>query len=153
MTLVIDASVALRWLAQGGGSAEVDALFDNASGLGGDELLISPALILLEVHNALAKLWNRQIVNRPLLAEGAVRLSIALQIETVDAELAVKASALSLTAEIAMGRKVTARMVPFSIYDCLYIALALRWSAQLVTADERQADVAAALGCPVRRIA
>jgi predicted nucleic acid-binding protein len=153
MTLVIDASVALRWLAQGGDNHAVDALFDGAVGLGGQQLLIAPALILLEVHNSLAKLWNRRLVDFLQLAEGPVRVSVALQIEPIDPHLAIAASAYSMTAETAMGRPVSARTVPFNIHDCLYIALAERWSAELVTADERQALVATALGCRVRHIA
>jgi predicted nucleic acid-binding protein len=152
MTLVVDASVALRWLAQGGDNSAVDALFKNAVGMGGDQLLIAPALVILEVHNSLAKLWNRGLVDVRQLDEGAARVSVALQVEPVDSGLTLAASALSMTAETAMGRPPSARTIPFNIYDCLYIALAQRWSAELVTADERQSSVASGLGCRVRLI-
>jgi predicted nucleic acid-binding protein len=151
MTRVIDASVAMRWLARGRESEKVDQIFDDAIGNGGDQLLIAPSLILLEVHHALAKLWNRELVALPQFAEAQVLLGLAIQIEPVDEGLAREAGVLSMSAETAIGRPVTARTLPFNIYDCTYIALALRWSAELTTADERQAMIAEALGCRVRR--
>jgi predicted nucleic acid-binding protein len=148
--LVIDASVAMRWLAQSQSSEMVDALFDDAVGNGGETLLVAPALILIEVHHALAKLWNRGLVTFPQFAEAQVHLDVALQIEDMDRYLLFDAAALSMSAETTRGRSVLARTLPFNIYDCVYISLAQRWKAELVTFDVRQADSAKAFGCAVR---
>ncbi len=116
MSLVIDASVALKWVLDEPGGAEAEALLDEA--------LIAPGLWLIEAANALWKRAGRGEI-RP--DEAAERLQALLNapVATPRAEDDL-ASALSLASQLA-----------HPVYDCLYLALAIREDTQVVTADTR----------------
>jgi predicted nucleic acid-binding protein len=149
MTKVIDASVALKWFVAEAGSDDVAALFADGEKLGGEDRLVAPSLILLEVHYALAKRWNKQEVSFAQFAEAQVLLSVALEIEPLTVAACMEAGALSITADQVRGAPATARTSPFGIYDCVYISLAEALSGTLVTADAKQAKLAEAAGCAV----
>ncbi len=116
MSLVIDASVALKWVLDEPGGAEAEALLDEA--------LIAPGLWLIEAANAL---WKRAGRGEISLDEAAERLQALLNapVATPRAEDDL-ASALSLASQLA-----------HPVYDCLYLALAIREDTQVVTADTR----------------
>lgn len=125
MTLVVDASVAAKWVLQEDGS-------DRAAGLrGSGDDLIAPSLIVAEIGNAV---WKRAIW-REVSARDAVR---ALQ------------TAISLFTQLIAPTDLAARATEIAIelrhpiYDCFYLALAERERCALITADRRL--IAAAKG-------
>lgn len=115
---VVDASVVIKWFVP-----EIHAL---AAGrlLEARAELIAPDLLFAEVANTM---WKK-VRRGDLTSESAQELVADLQwieVETVPCrDLASDAHALA----IATGR---------SVYDSIYLALAIRLDTQLVTADER----------------
>jgi predicted nucleic acid-binding protein len=116
VSIVIDASVALKWVLDEPGQAEADALLA--------EELIAPSLWLLEAANAL---WRRSARGELTAAEAEERLgelfNAPVTSTAIEADLV---SAMRLAAEFS-----------HPVYDCLYLALALRESTHVVTADQR----------------
>jgi hypothetical protein len=128
--IVVDASVAVKWFVPEHGSGEAERL------LTGSEKLFAPDLIRLEVAAGLTRKVRqgeaqeeeirRHCTNWPrMLAGGVVTLSAAEQ----DYALAID---LSLQLKH-----------PFQ--DCLYLALAERLRAPLITADPKFIERAAVL--------
>jgi predicted nucleic acid-binding protein len=117
MALVVDASVAVKWVIE-------EALRDRALDLLADNEVIAPDLLLTEVRNALAMRVRRRLttVAEARAAEAAFR-SIPLLIEPTS-ELLEDAFELALR-------------LAHPIYDCLYLALAVRRDLPLATADRR----------------
>lgn len=126
MTLVVDASVAAKWVLQEDGS-------DRAAALrGGGDDLIAPSLIVAEIGNAV---WKRAIWSE-VSARDAVR---ALQ------------TAISLFTQLIAPSDLAARSTKIAIelrhpiYDCFYLALAEREHCPLITADRRLIAAAKAM--------
>ena len=118
MTLVIDASVALKWFVEEQGS-------DRARGLlSREERLIAPELLLAEVFNAA---WR-------LLRGGHM---VAEQYDIVLARLAGAIAEFVPLRPIVSRAAAIGRALDHPIYDCFYLAVAERASAALVTADRR----------------
>jgi predicted nucleic acid-binding protein len=117
MALVVDASVAVKWVIE-------EALRDRALDLLADNEVIAPDLLLTEVRNVLAMRVRRRLttVAEARAAEAAFR-SIPLLIEPTS-ELLEDAFELALR-------------LAHPIYDCLYLALAVRRDLPLATADRR----------------
>lgn len=118
MTLVVDASVASKWIMPEDGS-------DRAAQLrvSGDDI-IAPALIVSEVGNAI---WKRVMWHEMPQADAVRALQIAVDlIERLEPLEALATRALELASEL-----------EHPIYDCFYLALAERERAALVTADMR----------------
>ncbi len=119
--LVVDASVGLKWVFPEPGADRARALL--AAVARGDLRLLAPDLYVAEVTNAL---WKRAHLRGDLSADEARealdRLLGALPEIFPGAALASQALELAH----AFGRPV---------YDCLYVALALRAGCPLVTAD------------------
>ena len=118
MTLVVDASIAVKWFVPESDSVAADALIDSG------EALIAPDIVLIEAANAFWKIT----VRREMAAEQA------------DAALAALANGvLSLhpSAGLVADALRLASSLEHPVYDCLYVALAEREGASLVTADER----------------
>lgn len=124
MTLVVDASVALKWFVAEPDSPQAEALV--ASG----EPLVAPVLVVAEVCNGLWRRWRRGELSAEHFDEAAPR--IAEQFDTLAPVEALAARAAAL-----------ARALDHPIYDCLYLALAERDGAALVTADARLLAAAA----------
>lgn len=119
MTLVVDASVALKWyLGDEPQWAEARALLDGA------EALIAPELIVAEVCNAA---W-RGVRAKRLSQEQAE--AIARSVPAPFASL-VAAPGLAERAVVISGR------LDHAVYDCLYLALAEIRDVPLITADVR----------------
>ena len=118
MTWVVDASVAVKWVVPEILSEQSDRL------LGGGEQLIAPDLLLAEAANAL---WKK-IRRRELSAAEANRA-----LDVISASGIVLYAAQPLLARAL----VMAQRLEHPVYDCVYVALAERERATLVTADER----------------
>jgi predicted nucleic acid-binding protein len=116
VTLVVDASVALKWVLAESGQAAADALLD--------EDLIAPSLWLLEAANAL---WRRNLRGELSVGEAEERLS-----ELFNAPV----TSIPIEDDLSMAA-VLAQRLGHPVYDCLYLALAVREQTQVVTADRR----------------
>lgn len=118
MTLVIDASVACKWfIEEEGSSAALEAVQSN-------EGLIAPDLIVAEVCNTVwKKLRGGQVTESQ--AEAAVESVGGFFDDLVPA------------AELAEPSFAIARSLDHPVYDCLYLALAERRDARLLSADRR----------------
>jgi len=115
--LVVDASVAVKWLVDEPGS-------DDAHALRGRDIA-APALIRVEVANVLRTLAARGATTPAAAAELFALLQTA-PVTVVEHDDALEARALAIA--LALGHPV---------YDCLYLALAERMGRVLVTADRR----------------
>jgi predicted nucleic acid-binding protein len=124
--MVIDASVAFKWIVDEEGSAAAAALI-------GREDLIAPALLHAEVANAL---WTR--LRRGELRDGPEPSSylsrLSSLVRTVDETLQI-GRALQLATQL-----------DHPVYDCIYLAIAEAYERKLVTADGRFAAKAAECG-------
>lgn len=143
--LVVDASVALKWLVNepDSGAARRFLPMRQNDVISTEHVLIAPELLLLESHNVLAGRVSRNEVPIDVLYESADVLRVACTIEPVDAALVRIARDLSIAPTGRPGAK------PFNIYDCIYIAQALRYGATLLTADMLQARIADTVGIGV----
>ena len=119
--LVVDASVALRWLVPSHDAAPARVLVADAG-----VALHAPDLIWPEVGNALWKYGRAGMdaarVLRRLRDFRALPLKITPTHELVDDALVIA---------LELGHPV---------YDCIYLALAIRESARVVTADRRMLE-------------
>lgn len=117
MTLVIDASIAVKFVVREPGSIAAKQYLESP------EPLIAPDWLLVEAASAL---WNKVRRSELLIvhAENVLR-SLPSFFERLHpaSELIDEAFKLSL-------------LVRHSVYDCLYLALAVREKCQVVTADE-----------------
>ena len=129
MTLTIDASVALKWVLAEEGS-------DRALALVGAAALVAPDFLMLECANVLA-----QQVRRKLLTADQADFFVR-ELGAVDVRLVSSASLVPQAHRLAVA-------LQQSVYDSLYLAVALAEGATLVTADNRFAD--AAMGHPLHR--
>jgi predicted nucleic acid-binding protein len=118
-TLVVDASVAVKWYVPENGSAEAIALLSSGS------RLIAPDLLITEIGNILWKKVGRGALS-PVDAEGQLQAFL-------DGAPVVLYSSSTLVQQALR----TAMAFGRTVYDSLYIALALAEGCRLVTADER----------------
>lgn len=114
MTIIVDASVALKWVVQENGSQEARDLLS--------ETLAAPELLYIECANAL---W-----------------AMARKKQFTAAEAAAAFAAIEGTPIRSVSTRVHANMAQIiafeldhSVYDCLYLAAALAERATFVTAD------------------
>ena len=127
MRLVVDASVAVKWLIAEDGSDAADRLLTD------DDDLHAPRLMASEVANAL---WRKVRLGEIERGQaGALTATLSEMPVRWGADEAVCADAVHLA--VALDRPV---------YDCVYLALAHRLDARLVTADERFANALASTG-------
>ncbi len=116
MTVVIDASVALKWVLNEPGQEFAEALLD--------EELVAPALWLVEAANAL---WRRASRGEISSEEAEERLA-----ELCNAPVTAGAVEEDLPAAIRLANEIS-----HPVYGCLYLALAARENTYVVTADAR----------------
>ena len=117
MTLVVDASVAVKFLVR-----EHD--IDHARTLiTSPQVLIAPDWLLIE---AASTFWKK--VKRSEL--------LAVHAERHMDDLPLFFGKLFSSAELAAEALKLALRLKHSVYDCLYLALAIRENTRLVTADE-----------------
>ena len=118
MTLVVDASVAVKWVVPEEGSTAAVALREHESHL------IAPSLVIAEICNALWKKALRGEINKHE-AISALHLAVSHFAEFVPLD-GFRKTALELAIDLR-----------HPIYDCFYLALAERERCPLVTADAR----------------
>ena len=118
MRLVVDASVAVKWLVEEEDSHVADRLLE------GSHELFAPRLMASEVGNALsrkARMGELELSRAAALAAAIPEMAV---IWAGDEEISSYAVRISLALNLA-------------VYDCVYLALAHRTGATLVTADIR----------------
>jgi predicted nucleic acid-binding protein len=118
-TLVVDASVVLKWVVDEAGSVAAAALRASS--------LAAPELLLEECANVL---WVKQRRGELTADEARERLRLLFE---APVQLVPSASLLNRALELAIHLDQT-------VYDCIYLALALHLDGQLVTADRRLAE-------------
>ena len=124
MRLVVDASVAVKWLVAEDGSDAADRLLTD-----GDDLY-TPRLMASEVANAL---WRKVRLGEIERGQAGVLTAAVSEMPVRwSADETVCADAVRLA--LALDR---------SVYDCVYLALAHRLGARMVTADARFATALA----------
>jgi predicted nucleic acid-binding protein len=115
-TLVIDASIAIKWVVEEAGTPQALLLSRRAT-------LIAPELLVAECANVL---WKK-VRRRELSTDEAVLAARLLQ--AAEIELRPTRSLLEAATRIAIE-------LDHPAYDCLYLALAIESGCQFVTADE-----------------
>jgi predicted nucleic acid-binding protein len=123
MTLVLDASVAIKLVVDELGSEEALALLERA------EPRIAPDWLLIE---AAAALWNK--VKYSKLLEAHAQDSLDSLPEFFD-ELSPSLGLLPAAFQLSFRMR-------HPVYDCIYLALAMERSATLITADKALAAAA-----------
>lgn len=118
MTLVVDASVALKWFVSEEGSTQAATL------LAGLDALVAPDPIVAEVVNAA---WR------------SVRAGTMLDIQhdRIAARLGAAFDELVPLSSLAPRAAAVSRLLEHPAYDCFYLALAEARAARLITADRR----------------
>jgi predicted nucleic acid-binding protein len=132
VTIVVDASVAVKWVVNEEHSAEANALR-------AEDDLVAPSLIAVEIASALLKAVRRGAIQRRD-ALPALRASL-LAFANLVTDNALHLRALTLALDLG-------HPVP----DCLYLALAEQQNAPLATADETMIAAARRAKIKVRRV-
>ncbi|MDF1536713.1 MAG: type II toxin-antitoxin system VapC family toxin [bacterium] len=115
--LVIDASVAIKWLVEEEGTAEALTVLDKAR-------LSAPDLLIAECANIL---WKK--VQREELSEDEALIGARI-LEQADLEILPTRHLLSSATSLAV-------LLDHPAYDCVYLELALERGWRFATADER----------------
>lgn len=118
MTLVVDASVVLKWFVEEPESPEARALVEEA------DAFAAPDLIIAEVANAF---WRKRRLGEIELHQA----TNAVEELMVEIDLFVSCGELWGAAFRASDE------LDHPIYDCFYLALAQRLDVPMVTADKR----------------
>jgi predicted nucleic acid-binding protein len=118
MTLVVDASVALKWFAQEDGTDRALALLERG------EPIVAPDLILAEVCNAAWKSLRRRELT-------------PVQFEAVVNDVAQPFARLVPLDQLIRPAAALTRRLDHPVNDCLYLALADAEGLPVVTADQR----------------
>ena len=118
MTIVVDASVALRWCFQLNGSDRAEDLLRS------DDHFIAPDLVIAEITNAAWKF----VIFDGMPAEFAISAvrEVGKAFEELVPTNMLKVRALAIAIELR-----------HPAYDCFYLALAERNNSSFVTADDR----------------
>lgn len=131
-TVVVDASVAVKWCLPAGREDLVEEAEDLLAACRRDEVrFLVPDLFWVELANALWKAVRRGDISEEN-AESALSLVRDLGIATVPS-LDLVASAMNIA--VSQGR---------TVYDSLYVVVAMQSRTDLITADERLANALAA---------
>ncbi len=129
-SLVIDASVALKWVVTEQGTDSAMALLDDLAA--GEVALLAPEHLIGEVGNGLRKRAAQGVLT-PDDASQALDAIAALELTFVSgADRWFRCLRAALEWEV-------------TTYDALYVLLAMEFDAELVTADRRLVAVATAV--------
>lgn len=131
MTIVVDASIALKWVLEEPGSDAAEELLEKD--------LAAPSLWLLEVGNAL---WRRTVRGELTQAEAVERLTELTKAPVANVPLEQD---LSEAMRLAL-------QLNHPVYDCLYLALAKRLGTYVITANTRFGQAVANHGTHVGHI-
>ena len=118
MKLIVDASVAIKWLIEEPDSAPADRLLDGAHDF------LAPELIIAEVISAA---WKQR------------RLGGIDDVQFDDLVIRIADGPIDFRPVRPLARRAAAlaRELDHPIYDCMYLALAEVEGATMVTADQR----------------
>ena len=123
MNLVVDASVAVKWLFEEPDSDRAEALLARA-GASDSLKLVAPAILAAEIASALWKRMRRGDMDRQKTLETRERFEEICPFLLPIEDLAQRALELAIDTR-------------HPVYDCFYVALAEELPAELITADER----------------
>lgn len=155
MRLTVDTSVAIKWIVNEPGTEGAVSYLPRWDGnvLIVEHTLMAPALLGLELHNVIRKLYNGQRVSREQLFEAEFVLERFGKLDPVDTALVNQARRISFGARhwiaIAHEQPRPSPGTTFNIYDCIFVAHAHSHGSALLTADAEQALVARTIGIPV----
>ncbi|MBE7218500.1 MAG: type II toxin-antitoxin system VapC family toxin [Caulobacteraceae bacterium] len=127
--VVVDASVAVKWVLEEPGSDEAEALIQ--------EELIAPPLFETECANVLWKAWRRGELSAQ---EARTKLD-----DILAGGVALRQPSLNEALSIATR-------LDHPVYDCAYVALALEGESAFATADRKLANKLKTAGVDVRLI-
>lgn len=130
MRTVVDASVAAKWYFAEPGHEVADRIL--AAGVEGERELLAPDLIVPEFANVMWKRVRRRECSRAAAAQILALWDVDCPQLVASSDLAAQAFELAIT----LGQ---------SVYDCLYLALAIELQASLATADRQLARLARSL--------
>jgi predicted nucleic acid-binding protein len=116
-TLVVDASIAVKWVVEEDGTQQALILRRHAK-------LIAPDLLIAECANIL---WKK--VQRDELSQQEALLAARL-LQAAEIELLPSRSSMEAATRLAIE-------LDHPAYDCVYLALAIDNDCKFVTADER----------------
>ena len=137
MRVVVDGSVAAKWYFAEPGHEAADRVL--AARIAGENELLAPDLIVPEFVNVL---WKR--VRRQECSRAAAKVVLTLW-ETDRPSLVASSNLATQAFQLATA-------LDHSVYDCLYLALALAIDAPLVTADAQLARAANSVSALVELI-
>lgn len=138
MRLVVDASVAAKWYFDEPGHEAADRVL--ASRIESERALFAPDLIVAEFANVL---WKR-VRRRECSVAAATQILELWEVDRPD---------LVPSAELVSQAFALATSVEQTVYDCLYLAVAIALDAPLATADRNLARAARDVRVPVEWIA
>jgi predicted nucleic acid-binding protein len=136
-TVVLDASVVVRWVVDEAGTPEAVALLES------DFSWIAPRLMLTEAASAL----RRKVVDEVIEPEIAIQA-----LDTIIQAVQDGVVRLMEDERIVSAALMVALDVRHKIPDCVYLALAEREGAAIATADDKLAKLARARGVPVHKV-
>ena len=120
--IVVDASVAVKWIAPEAGSDAALTLVSRSD-------LIAPDLLLIEVANAV----RRKVKDGELAHEqgrlGLLRISQRIELRASTVDVVMRAFNIAL-------------LMAHPVYDCIYLALAESTSSNLVTFNDELGGLA-----------
>ncbi len=135
--VVLDASVAVRWVVEEEGSDEAAALLEQ------EVAWLTPRLLLTEVASAL----------RRKVADAALAPAVAGQsLDTLLQAVADGVIRLADDEQIVAQALLLAVSLQHKVPDCVYLALAEREGASIATADDRLARLARSRGVAVLQV-
>lgn len=123
--MILDANVAVYWAVPGAHVQAARAIMERDD-------LAAPSIMIAEAANALVNHARAGTIERGQIAPMVAMIRRAVDTLVMDADLVPDAT------EIALAHN-------HKIYDCLYLALALRRREALATADRRLAALARTL--------
>ncbi len=124
--LIVDASVALKWLVPETDSESAEAIIGKASPLH------APHFLMLETVNACWKNWRKQLIDKSIVFDASSKLTGLIDVWHHDEGLIEDAARLAVDLQ-------------HPIFDCLYLALARHLNLPVVTADQRLLTVGSGL--------
>lgn len=130
MSLIVDASVAVKWYLPERNSLEAEQILSTETDL------IAPEIVIAEVGNAVWKRLQKAEVSLELAGDIIERATTAFSLLVPLRDLARQAMLLAVRHR-------------HSIYDCFYVALAQQAVAPLATADAKLAVLATQIGIEV----
>lgn len=137
MTFVLDASVALLWLAPQTNPTGLDYAAEILTALK-DSQAVVPSLLALEIANVVAKLESKGVVTEA----DSQRYIAVLGRLNISVDQATATHALGDTLNLARRHKLSA-------YDAAYLELSLRTGMPLATLDAGLAKAAATAGVAI----